>query len=208
MTSSHATSEGALVKRGFANASPAAIDGACVWIDTIRKWNARIDITAARDAHELMDLMLADAAQLASHIEVGCRVVDVGSGGGAPGLPLALLREDLELTLVEPMQKRTALLRMTIGKLGLTDRVKVAQMRGEELSQRFDVAISRATLPPEMWLRLGAELAPEVWVLLAQGALPAMPHWEVMDVHSYRWPLTDAQRRLVRYCRADKLATD
>ena len=58
------------------------------WLDLLADWNKRIDLTAARSDAELGDLRLADAAQLATHIGPGARVVDDGTGAGAPGLIL------------------------------------------------------------------------------------------------------------------------
>lgn len=170
------------------------------WLDAVARWNRKIDLTAARDSDELADLMLADAALLATHVESGRTLVDVGSGAGAPGMALALLRSDLEVTLVEPMQKRAAFLRTTLGLLGRTS-PKVLQRRGEEIEQRFDVAVSRATLAPAEWLALGARLAArgEVWVLLARESAPVLAGWRLAQEHAYRWPLTGAERRAARY---------
>jgi 16S rRNA (guanine527-N7)-methyltransferase len=89
-----------------------------LWLDRLEEWNARVDLTAARSTEELVDLMLADAFVVAPRIPRGVRVVDVGSGAGAPGLAIALLRPDLPVTLVEPLGKRVAFLRTVIGALG------------------------------------------------------------------------------------------
>ncbi len=187
-----------------------SVDGMACWIAEIDAWNRRIDLTAARDARELVDLMIADAAILAQHISPGARVVDIGTGAGAPGLALSLLRPDLALTLVEPLQKRCAFLRATIGtlkKAGIERRVEVVRGRGEDVAggaggvafARHDVAISRATLAPPAWLELGLRLAPEVWVLLAREGAPSRDDCELMDEFAYRWPLTGAERRAARY---------
>ena len=88
------------------------------WLERLEEWNARIDLTAARSPEELVDLMLADALVLAPRIAADARVVDVGTGAGAPGLALALLRPDLRVTLVEPLGKRAAFLRTVIGEAG------------------------------------------------------------------------------------------
>jgi 16S rRNA (guanine527-N7)-methyltransferase len=175
------------------------------WIGLVATWNQRIDLTAARSEDELLDLMLADALLLASRAPRGARVVDVGTGAGAPGLPLALARSDLAVTLVEPLQKRVALLRTAVGSLGLGLALpKVVRARGEELAargERFDVAVSRATLSPPAWLELGARLAPagEVWVLLAREEPPERQGWKVAEDVRYRWPLTGKERRAARF---------
>ncbi len=194
------------------DAPAASLPALRAWIDLVVAWNARVDLTAARHDDELIDLMIADAAILADRLPRstdlprGARVVDVGSGAGAPGLPLAFMRPDLEVTLVEPLQKRVAFLRTAVGSIAMEKRPVVVRGKGEELVKRgarFDVAISRATLAPEAWLGLGAALAPEgeVWVLLAKDAPPTRPGRAVADDVSYRWPLTGAERRAVKYAR-------
>jgi hypothetical protein len=92
----------------------AAIAG---WIALIASSGERLDLTSAHDDDELVDLMLADALALAPTLHAGARVIDVGSGAGAPGLPLALARPDVEVTLVEPLQRPVALLRAAVGVL-------------------------------------------------------------------------------------------
>lgn len=174
------------------------------WLDAIASWNARIDLTAARSAEELVDLMVADALVLAPSLPAGSRLVDVGTGAGAPGLAMAVLRPDVSVTLVEPLQKRVAFLRTVVGTLGLATRV--VRDRGEQLVRRgetFDVAVARATLPPPEWLALGTELAPSgaVWVLLAREAPPEREAWRIEEDRAYVWPLTGAERRAVRYRR-------
>ena len=133
----------------------------------------------------------------------GARVVDVGTGAGAPGLALALLRPDLRVTLVEPLGKRAAFLRTVLGEVGRAD-VAIERDRGEAHGGRraWDVALSRATLAPQAWLDLGVTLAGPggvVWVLLAKEGAPANPHAVPEDSITYAWPLTGAERRAVVY---------
>src|SRR5207244_4408464 len=107
---------------------------------------------AARGGDELVDLMLADALVLATRLAPGARVVDVGTGAGAPGLAIALARPDLVVTLCEPLAKRVSFLRTVLGTVGRTDVTLVAK-RGEELAaDAWDVAMARATLAPPSWL--------------------------------------------------------
>lgn len=174
------------------------------WLELLAQWNARIDLTAARSPAELGDLMLADAVQLAPHLPRGARVIDVGSGAGAPGLPLALLRPDLAVTLVEPLTKRVSFLRTVVGTLGRTD-VVVVRDKGEAVAERspgaWDVAVSRATLAPATWVPLGLRLAEATWALLAKDEPPAVEGAVIERDITYTWPLTGAARRAVLYRR-------
>ncbi len=172
-----------------------------LWLSTVDRWRHKVNLTGARSADQLVDLMLADACVLAGELSAGTSVVDVGSGAGAPGLPLGLLRPDLRLCLVEPRQKRAALLRTTLGAVGATG-IEVVQGRAEHLVERsFDVALSRATLPPAEWLELGSRLAPrgQIWALLAEPRPPELGGWSLAVERAYRWPLTGAKRWAAGY---------
>jgi 16S rRNA (guanine527-N7)-methyltransferase len=177
-----------------------------VWLDALWAWNRKIDLTAAKTERALLWLMLADALMLAGAIPEGASVVDVGAGAGAPGLALAILRPDLDVTLCEPLGKRAAFLRSVIGALGRTD-VTLAATRVDRLERgRFDVAAARATFPPAEWLSVGAGLVRaggSVWVFLAQGEPPARPGCSVAETLRYDDPTTGASKRLVRYVVAE-----
>jgi 16S rRNA (guanine527-N7)-methyltransferase len=192
-------------KSGHGAVLPAdKLDRLALFHDRVVEWNARTDLTAARDPDELVDLLVADAAVLARHAgPPGARWVDVGSGAGAPGLPLAILCPELELTLVEPKTKRVAFLRSVAGALDLA-RVHVERARAEDLPRAsWQTAISRATLPAAEWLALGARLATDrIWVFLARNDPPELPGWGISRDIEYRWPLSGAERRAVCFSRA------
>lgn len=187
-----------LIEAGVAEDRRASL---LVWLDLIKQWNARIDLTAARSDRELVDLMVADAVILAGKIDHGVRVVDIGSGAGAPGFALALLRPDLKMTLVEPLVKRVSFLRTAIGTVKRAD-IALVRGKGEDVTDTFDVAISRATLNPPAWVPLGLKLAPHVWTLLAREEPPVVAGAKIDADHTYAWPLEGAQRRAVRHTRA------
>ncbi|HYP75449.1 MAG TPA: RsmG family class I SAM-dependent methyltransferase [Polyangiaceae bacterium] len=162
-------------------------------------WNQRVDLTAARSADELVDLLLADALAItaARPGAAGEEWFDVGSGIGAPGIPLALL-SPVKMTLIEPRTKRVAFLRSAAGALARPD-ITVSRSRSDEfLAASCEVAVSRATLPPPEWLEEGARLATRsVWLLLAKAAVPDLDGRAILADVSYSWPLTGAQRRAV-----------
>jgi 16S rRNA (guanine527-N7)-methyltransferase len=181
-------------------------DKIALWLARLEEWNARIDLTAARTPEELVDLMLADAFVLAARIPQDAGVVDVGTGAGAPGLALALVRRDLRVTLVEPQAKRASFLRTVIGEVDRAD-VVIERVRGESMplndGQRvFDVAVSRATLPPAAWLDLGTRMvAPggTIWLLVARDDPPNHARARLEEDFAYTWPLTGARRRALAY---------
>lgn len=179
-----------------------ASDLLVTWLDLVVAWSERVDLTAARDADTLVDLLLADAAVLASTQPTGS-VIDVGSGVGAPAIPLAILLPTLTLTLVEPRERRAAFLRTSCGTLSRPD-IRLLRSRSMEVeAQVAELAISRATLPPPLWLREGARLARRaVWVLLGQDEAPTLSAWHSDLDLSYDWPLTGGRRRAVRYVAA------
>jgi 16S rRNA (guanine527-N7)-methyltransferase len=180
---------------------PAFLDSACRLLDLTVAWNAKMDLTAAKSAEELVDLVFSDAVALfgGGYLDRGGAWLDVGSGSGVPGLPLALLEPRAQVTLLEPMQKRVAFLRTAVGALGVN--AHVVRGRAEDRAAgSTEVAISRATLPPPEWLVEGARLATlEVWVLLAREPAPSWPGWSAHADVSFVWPLTGRARRLVGF---------
>lgn len=122
-------------------------------------WSRRINLTGARSVAAVVSEHYPDAFALASRLTNPALLVDVGSGGGLPALPLALLRPELSVLLCEPIAKKAAFLRTAVRDLDLSARVRLEVARGEDLpTGEFDVAISRATLDPPAWLALGRRL--------------------------------------------------
>jgi len=141
-----------------------------------------------REVPRLWDRHLLNSAAIASLVPAGARVVDVGSGAGLPGIPLALARPDLTVALLEPLARRVAFLTECVDRLGL-ERVTVVRGRAEEGPIRrelggADVVTARAVAPLEKlagWclplLRPGGQLlamkgSTAAEELAAAGALP------------------------------------
>jgi 16S rRNA (guanine527-N7)-methyltransferase len=136
--------------------APAVSARLAAYVQLLLRWNVRINLTGARDAGEILRDHLPDSFALSALVPDSARVVDVGSGGGLPALPFALLRPEAILTLVEPRAKRVAFLRTAVRELGLQSTVVAGRM--EDLSETFAVAGARATFPPEEWWRKGQSL--------------------------------------------------
>jgi len=110
-------------------------------------WNEKINLTAIRDPLEILYRHFCESMFGATLLPVeNCRLADVGSGGGFPGLPLKILRPDLNVFLVESNVKKATFLAEVIRELGLTD-ARVLVSRFEELGEEvapLDVVCSRA----------------------------------------------------------------
>ena len=100
-----------------------------------------------REGDKLWQRHIANSVALIDAIPAGVEVADVGSGAGLPGLPIAIARPDLRVTLVEPMLRRANFLTLAVEELGLEDRVEVHRGRAEDLKRHFDVVVCRAVAP-------------------------------------------------------------
>lgn len=103
-----------------------------------------------REVPRIWDRHVLNSVALAPLLSPGESVVDVGSGAGLPGIPLALARPDCMYVLLEPLLRRAEFLREVVDDLGLGDRVSVLRARAEEAAReprRWDVAVARAVAP-------------------------------------------------------------
>ncbi|MBL7496746.1 16S rRNA (guanine(527)-N(7))-methyltransferase RsmG [Frankia sp. CNm7] len=117
-----------------------------------------------READRLWERHLLNCAVLAEVVPPETTVVDVGSGAGLPGVPLALARPDLRVVFLEPMERRCVFLREVVAALGAESRMSVLRGRAPDVGVgkdglRWDVAVARAVAPLE---RLGGMLLPVV----------------------------------------------
>ncbi|WP_041446604.1 16S rRNA (guanine(527)-N(7))-methyltransferase RsmG [Cutibacterium acnes] len=120
-----------------------------------------------REIGRLWERHILNSIALESLIPEGCRVADVGSGAGLPGIPLAILRPDLEMTLIEPMLRRSNFLTEALDELGLDDRVTVVRGLAEDADLHVDVVVSRAVAKLATLINWTADLIVESGSLLA-----------------------------------------
>ncbi|REB24502.1 16S rRNA (guanine(527)-N(7))-methyltransferase RsmG [Cutibacterium acnes] len=120
-----------------------------------------------REIGRLWERHILNSIAFESLIPEGCRVADVGSGAGLPGIPLAILRPDLEMTLIEPMLRRSNFLTEALDELGLDDRVTVVRGRAEDADLHVDVVVSRAVAKLATLINWTADLIVESGSLLA-----------------------------------------
>jgi len=155
----------------------------------LHRWNQRINLTGARSEAEILREHVADALALLPHLPAGeFALIDVGSGAGLPGVPLAILRPDARVLLIEPNGKKFSFLQAMRRLIPLPG-TEVRSLRLEALpaTDRFDVAVSRAVWAPEVWLARGAEIIKDTgWALGVANQEPQnLPKGST--VHPYGW---------------------
>ena len=152
---------------------PAAHAQLLAYLDLLHKWNAAYNLTAVRGKARMLTHHVLDSLAVVPHLP-GRNWVDVGSGGGLPGIPVAVARPDASVTLVDSSHKKTAFLEQAVIELGLTN-VTVVRTRIEEWqpAQRFDPVISRALSDlPEFLTLAGRLCAPDGVIAAMKGVYP------------------------------------
>ncbi|KIA82210.1 MULTISPECIES: 16S rRNA (guanine(527)-N(7))-methyltransferase RsmG [Chromobacterium] len=170
------------------------------------KWNQTYNLTAIRQEERMVSYHLLDSLSLVPHLQGGSRMLDVGSGGGMPGIPTAIARPDLQVVLLDSNHKKTTFLRQVVLELGLpnvqvmTDRVEAYQPE-----QKFDRITSRAFSELSEFVKLTRHLMAEGGQYVAmKGVYPyeeiaLLPQGvAVSEVLPVTVPGLDAERHLVR----------
>lgn len=156
---------------------PDAEAGLDAFTELLRGPGVERGLIGPREATRLWERHVANSAVVSELIAEGARVVDVGSGAGLPGLPMALVRPDLSVVLVEPLLRRWTFLQEAVVALGLADRVEVVRARAEELPRPFladpgrpapaSVVTARAVAPLDRLVAWTLPLVPVGGELLA-----------------------------------------
>lgn len=174
------------------------------FVNLLVRWNGAYNLTAVRDPVEMVTRHLLDSLAVAKLIR-GDRVVDLGSGAGLPGIPLALVAADLDapnrhFLLVDSNGKKARFLRAAVRELALVN-VSVAESRVEAVQGEFDCVTSRAFATLADMLGWGGHLlaADGVWLALKgrveQVELAAIPAaFQVDQVQSLQVPGLEAGR--------------
>lgn len=177
------------------------------YLSLLAHWNQVHNLTAASTAEQLAEIMLCDAFELASlELPDAKTVIDVGSGAGGPAIPWMLLCPTLHAHLIESQSKRVAFLRMAIGGLALSERLRVSKQRlvANEHSLSSDLACSRATFAPEKWLELAQHIGKRVIVLTTKEIGDQLhthkkPNMRLQQRKDYLLPFSNSSRSLLLY---------
>jgi len=137
----------------------------------LRQWNAAFNLISRQDIRRLVSRHLLDSLSLAPRLRGG-RVLDLGTGAGLPGLPLAIARPSLQFTLVDRGERRIRFVRQACMELGLSNVDAIAaDFASFRATTPFDTVVSRAVAKPaSLWRVAGSLLAADGVVLLQVGA--------------------------------------
>ncbi|MCB1891188.1 MAG: 16S rRNA (guanine(527)-N(7))-methyltransferase RsmG [Rhodocyclaceae bacterium] len=189
--------------------SPQAQEKLLAFAVLLGKWNKVYNLTALREEEQVISHHLLDSLAVLPHLGAARRLADIGSGGGLPGIPLAIARPDVHVALVESNQKKSAFQQQARIELGLGNvSVQCERVEGWQPEEKCDVVISRAFSDLAEFVRLSGHL------LAAGGALLAMkgvhPYeeiaqlpagWRVAEVMPLQVPGVEGARHLVRVVR-------
>lgn len=174
------------------------------YVHLLAKWNKAFNLTAVREPQEMITRHVLDSLTLLPYLH-GQRLLDIGSGAGLPGIPLAIARPDLSFTLIDANAKKIRFLVQTIGELDLKN-VDAVQARVENYrpAHKFDTLMSRAFASIADMLTQSRHLcAPEGRFLAMKGAHPreeltALPAgFAVREIVALQVPGLDAKRHVV-----------
>jgi 16S rRNA (guanine527-N7)-methyltransferase len=175
----------------------------------LRDWNQRINLVSRRDTGRILSYHVIDSLAVQRLIPQDARVCDIGTGAGLPGIPLAVVRPDLKMLLVESSQKRCRFLQAAVAGLGLGN-VEILNERAESLPPlECDVVISRLAGPLQDVVRYaGSHRKPKGTIVLyktrdcateLQKAARELSrdHLRIAGTHDVLLPLSSIPRRFI-----------
>lgn len=130
-----------------------------IYKDLLIEWNEKINLTAITDEYGIIMKHFIDCLEIVKYINKAESIIDVGTGAGFPGIVIAIYFDDIEITLLDALNKRLIFLEEVVKNLNLKN-VKILHSRAEELGsnsdyrEKYDVAVSRAVAPLNVLLEL------------------------------------------------------
>jgi 16S rRNA (guanine527-N7)-methyltransferase len=186
----------ASIKAGFDSLQQDLPDGAIAklvrLLTELERWNRRVNLTAIRDLETMVSGHILDSLTVRPLLE-GRRVIDVGTGAGFPGLPLAIAEPQIEFGLLDSNGKKISFVQHVIGELGLSN-ASAIRARAEDYApaERFDTVIARALASIPKLLQLAGHLIREEGVLLAlKGKYPAAELESIEEIPGWKYVVTD-----------------
>jgi 16S rRNA (guanine527-N7)-methyltransferase len=137
------------------------------YVDILTTTGIKHGLVGPREADRAWERHIFNSTAIAGLIDIDRSAIDVGSGAGLPGIPLALIRPDLRMTLLEPLLRRFSFLVETVNDLDLAERVSVIRARAEDHPSRYGIVVARAVAPLDRLLSWCDPLRSPGGILLA-----------------------------------------
>lgn len=175
------------------------------YLTLLQKWNQVHNLTAIREPEKMLSHHLLDSLAIVPHLQTCTQVLDVGSGGGLPGVPLAIACPQIQVTLLDSNRKKSAFQQQVMIELGLPN-LHVVSGRVEQapLLPQFDGIVSRAFSEIREFIQLSASKRAEhgAWYAM-KGVYPheelhALGESYISTVYTLQVPYLDAERHLVK----------
>lgn len=186
---------------------PATAEKLLRLLDELDDWNQRMNLTAIRERPQQITKHLLDSLAIRPYLH-GSRAIDIGTGAGFPGLPLAIVAPEVSFTLLDSTAKKLKFIDHVTALLGIAN-VQTVHARAESFrpKERFDCVMSRAVGPVETFVKWSGHLCAGGGRLLAmKGRYPTdeiakLPSgWKLAAVHRLTVPGLDEERHLVEIC--------
>ena len=184
------------------DATAAQIDSLLAFVALIEKWNKAFNLTAIRDRDEILRLHILDSLTVLPFI-TGEKIIDVGTGAGLPGIPLAIFMPSVQFTLLDSNSKKTRFVQQAILELNLKN-VEVVHGRVESLARNgeYDAVLSRAFASLSDIMHLTDYLLQPEGVLIAmKGQIPVQELKNITRSYSVKSivvPGVEAERCVLR----------
>lgn len=169
-----------------------AVDRLTCLLSELSRWGKRVNLTAILAPTDMVNAHVLDSLSARPLLE-GSRILDVGTGAGFPGLPLAIAEPEREFELLDSNGKKIGFVRHIVGELGL-DNVNAIKARAEDYApgERFDTVIARALASVARLLNIAGHLVGEDGVLLAlKGMHPTTELEEISTVPGWDHSVTE-----------------
>lgn len=174
------------------------------YVQRIDKWNKAYNLTSVRDPKQMMVKHILDSLAVTRFVS-GKRVIDVGTGPGLPGMPLAIMLPDIEFTLLDSLGKRVRFMKQCAFELGLTNVTPVhSRVEEHEPAQPYDIVLSRAFASLKDMLHWCQHLVDSSGVFFAlKGQFPqseideVSDHFQIGSVEALSVPDLTGERHLV-----------
>lgn len=203
-----ASLEGGLDALGMKVPAP-SVDSMLAFLGLLARWNERFNLSGVRDPQEMITKHLLDSLAISCHLR-GPRVLDIGTGAGLPGLPLAIVNPQFTFVLLDSSGKKTRFVVQAVASLGLKN-VVVEKNRVEDYRDEsgFDTVVCRAVADLVTIVQMAGHLcATQGRILVMKGRYPERElnaisgPWRVNSVTRLEVPGLSAERHLVQMGRA------